>query len=128
MEDIACILGGSLLILAGAALSKLRPPNWLDGGEMLEGAQRSIARWSAVQRIVRKLNNGLLAIVGGIIVATAFIPHGRTWMLAWCVILALVMLCIFFAMIDAFSSLASYRNALPEAARRSFGEQSEPNT
>lgn len=129
MEDIACIIGGSLLVLSAFWLSRLSPPDWTESGDMSEEPQRAIARWALVQRSVRITNNVLLAIIGGAIAASAFVPHGRTWILLWCTILAAVMLCIFLAMLDAVSSLASYRRALPEAARRSFGqEQDDPTT
>ncbi len=127
VEDFACIIGGTLLIFCAYWLSRLSPPDWSESGEMLDEPQRAIARWTMVQKFVRTTNNILLALVGGAIASAAFVPHGRTWILLWCCILAAVMLCIFLAMLDAVSSLASYRRALPEAARRSFGqEQDDP--
>ncbi len=127
MEDIACIIGGTLLVFSAYWLSRLRPPDWTESGDMLEEPQRAIARWATVQKYVRLANNVMLAIIGGAIATAAFVPHGRTWILLWCCILAAVMFCIFLAMLDAVSSLASYRRALPEAARRSFGqEQDDP--
>ncbi|GAB5405317.1 MAG: hypothetical protein Aurels2KO_35480 [Aureliella sp.] len=127
MEDIACIAGGLLLIVSAYYLSRLSPPDWTESGEMLDEPQKAIARWATVQKFVRITNNVLLAVIGGAIATAAFVPHGRGWILLWCCILAAVMLCIFLAMLDAVSSLASYRRALPEAARRSFGsEQDDP--
>ena len=66
------------------------------------------------------MNNSLLIAIGAIILATAFVAHGKVWMLLWSGVLLLLLICIFLAMLDAYSSLASYKRALPEAARRSF--------
>lgn len=129
IEDIACITGGSLLIASAFWLSRMAPPDWTTHGELLDESQRAIARWATLQRVVRGINNFMVAIIGGAIAAAAFVPHTRYWMLLWCAILAAVMFCIFLAMLDAFSSLAGYRRALPEAARRSFAEeQDDPTT
>ena len=125
MEIFACLIGGAALIACGMALSRLRPPDWQSDGELTEIHQRAIARWAVLQRVVRIMNNSLLGIIGGAIMASVFVPHGRVWMLLWCAILVLLLVCILFAMIDAFSSLAGYRRALPEAARRSFGYEQE---
>ena len=123
MEFAACLIGGLGLMICGAALFWLRPPNWKNDGELLDIHRTVIERWALLQRIVRWLNNSLLIAIGGMIAATAFVPHGRVWMVLWSVILLLLMIAILFAMIDAFSSLAGYRRALPEAARRSFSSQ-----
>lgn len=129
MESIACIAGGICLVACGIALFRLRPPNWKNDGELVDLVNiKAIEWWSTVQRLVRVANNSLMIFIGIAIASTAFIPHGaqatrdsgRAWMLAWGVILVLLLFCILFAMIDAFSSLAGYRRALPEAARRSF--------
>lgn len=129
IEDIACIAVGSLLIAAAFWLSRMAPPDWTTHGELLDEPQRVIARWATVQRFVRITNNFMIAIIGGAIAAAAFVPHTRYWMLLWCAILAAVMFCIFLAMLDALSSLAGYRSALPEAARRSFiQEQDDPTS
>lgn len=117
---IACIVGGLVLIASGAMLSRLRPPDWSSDGELSDEHRRPLIRWGRFQRILRLANNALVSIIGGAIVGSAFIPRGRAWGIAWCVILALVLLTIVLAMIDAFSSLAGYRRALPEAARRSM--------
>lgn len=124
-----CIVGGFLLIGAAYGLSRLRPPNWHADGDLSEEPQLSIARWAKIQRVVRLLNNSLIALIGIAIIASAFVPHGRSWMLLWSAILLLVLTCILFALLDAFSSLSGYRRALPEAARRSFSrEQQDPPT
>ena len=107
-------------MITGAALFWLRPPNWHSDGEFTEEHRLAIEKWGGIQRFVRYANNSLLILIGSIIVATAFVEHGKVWMLLWSGILMLLLLCIFLAMIDAYSSLASYRRALPEAARRSF--------
>ena len=120
MEFAACLVGGVALMICGAGLFRLRPPDWQADGELSEDELRAILRWSLTQRIVRILNNSLMILIGGLIVSTAFVPHGHTWMLIWSVILLSLMMCILLAMIDAFSSLAGYKRALPEAARRSF--------
>lgn len=120
MEFAVCILAGLCLIGSGAYLFKLRPPNWTSDGDLTAEHLKVIERWAGVQRIVRFLNNSLLILIGVAICSVAFVPHGRVWMLGWGLILVMLLVCILFAMIDAFSSLAGYKRALPEAARRSF--------
>ncbi len=93
---------------------------------MAEDSQRSIARWTRFQAIIRFANNCLLGLIGCLVFSAAFVPRtkgSQAWILLWCVIMTLVMMCVLLAMLDAFSSLASYRSALPEAARRSFAEE-----
>lgn len=123
MESFVCLVGGSLLAIVGIALFKLRPPNWQNDGELSEHEGRAIRRWYWVQRVVRFCNNIVIVAIGVQIAATSFIPHGRAWMAVWSVILLLLLLCIFLAMVDAMGSLAGYRRALPEAARRSFTDR-----
>lgn len=120
MEFIACLAGGIALMVCGVALFWLRPPNWQADGDLVDQQRVAIQRWSRVQTAVRWANNVLLVVIGALIACTAFVPHGRTWMLFWSGILLLLLVCILLAMIDAMSSLAGYRRALPEAARRSF--------
>ncbi len=120
MEFAACLIGGLALMVCGGALFRLRPPNWHSDGELLGAHRTVIERWGMVQRVIRLLNNSLLIVVGVMIFSTAFLAHGRLWMVMWSLILLLLLLAIVFAMVDALSSLAGYRRALPEAARRSF--------
>jgi hypothetical protein len=117
---IACVFGGCGLIACGAMLSRLRPPDWGNEVDLSEDHRRALRRWSRFQRVIRMANNGLLAVIGGAIVGSAFIPRDRTWGILWCVILGLLLLTILLAMMDALSSFAGYRRALPEAARRSM--------
>lgn len=117
---IACVVGGCGLIAFSAMLSRLRPPDWNSDGDVSDEHRSALRRWSRFQRLVRLANNALLSIIGGAIVGSAFVPRGRVWGIIWCVILALVLLTILLAMLDAFSSIAGYRRALPEAARRSM--------
>lgn len=116
---------GLALIASSLGLARLRLPNWQSDGELLETPKREIERWGKIQRIVRKLNNGLLALIGAAIFLSSVVPRGRLWMLMWSAILLLLMICVMLAMVDAFSSLASYRRALPEAARRSLGSEQQ---
>jgi hypothetical protein len=125
MEFFACLIGGAVLIACGVGLLWVHPPNWQSDGELLELPQKSIARWSRFQRVLRLVNNVLLILIGGSIMASAFVPHGRVWIVLWMANLLLLLLCILFAIIDAFSTLAGYRRALPEAARRSLGGERE---
>lgn len=126
MESAICLIGGGLLVICGVALFWLRPPNWQDDGDLVDYHLKAIRRWGMFQRFVRFLNNLLLVSIGVLIVTTAFIPHGpedpsrRTWMSVWSIILLMLLACIILAMVDALSSLAGYKRALPEAARRSF--------
>lgn len=123
METV-CIIVGVSLIAAGLAMFLIPQPNWKDEGELVEHHRVAIERWSKVQRYVRKGNNTLIVLIGVLIYASAFMERNRTWGYLWLAILGLVMLCIVLAMIDAMSSLAGYKRALPEAARRSFSDPS----
>jgi threonine/homoserine/homoserine lactone efflux protein len=125
MEFIACILGGIGLVASGLWLTRFHPPKWDQEGDTSSDEARAFLRWGSFQRVLRILTNSLLVLIGISIFSAAFVPHGRTWMLLWSVILVLLLVCILFAMIDAFSSLAGYRRALPEAVRRSFGNEHE---
>ncbi len=125
MEFLACIVGGAFLIVCGVGLSKLRPPDWQSDGDLADAHRSALARWSFIQRVVRLVNNSLLALIGVAIMVSSIVPHGRSWMILWSVILMLLLLSIMLAMLDALSSLASYRRALPEAARRSFSSDRE---
>lgn len=126
MEFIACIVGGAVLIGCGVSLFCMPTPNW-HSHEAPAAGPRAAPRRSNFQRNLRFSNNSLLISIGAIIVATAFVPHGRAWMLLWTAILVLLLICILLAMIDAMSSLAGYRQALPEAARRSLGSDHDLN-
>ncbi len=140
MEFFACILGGLGLIVFSLSLFRIRPPEWhedddngVDDGRPGDCAlesecgqdRASNVKRARFQRNVRYLNNVLLAIAGGAIVSSAFVPHGRSWMLLWTAILVVLLFCIMFAMIDALTSLAGYRNALPVAARRTLGDRGD---
>lgn len=126
MEYFACILGGTALIACGVSLFWVRLPNWHENiATLTDPLAKSAARWAVFQRAVRTINNLLLVIAGGGIVTTTFFAHGRTWMLLWTAVLLTLLLCILFAMIDALTSLAGYRRALPIAARQSLGDLSD---
>ena len=135
MESIACIIAGVGLIASGLALFRLRQPNWQDEGDLSDQNRPAIEWWSNLQSFVRNANNILLILMGLMIFASSFFPHGqgsksddRTWMFMWIAILGLVLICIFLAMVDAMSSLAGYKRALPEAARRSFSDPKLKNS
>lgn len=121
MEFFACVLGGASVVAGGIVLFFVRPPDWQSDGEIAEDSKRVIARWSAVQRAVRVLTNSLIAMAGGGIMVAGFLPHGRVWMWLWAGVVSALLACIALAMLDALSSLASYRRAVPEAARRALG-------
>ena len=123
LETAACIIGGIALIACGLGLARLRPPNWQDEGELIEDEKVAILRWAKVQRFVRFLNNSIICITGLLIAVTGIVAHGQAWVILWSAILLLLMICILLAMIDAMSSLAGYKRALPEAARRSLGSR-----
>ncbi|MEM7477599.1 MAG: hypothetical protein AAF483_21640 [Planctomycetota bacterium] len=105
----------------GLALARLRPPNWQADGALVDGERMAIQRWARVQQFVRILNNSLICAAGFLIAITGSVPHGKTWLWLWTAILLVLMTCIVLAMVDAISSLAGYKRALPEAARRSLG-------
>jgi len=112
------------LVCAAFMLSKLPPPDWSQQ-DMLAEPERAIRRWAILQKFVRRFNNILLGILGVLIAYSAALPRGRSWMLLWCVVLAGLTLCLFLAMLDALSSLAGYRQAVPEIARQSFSSDAE---
>ena len=124
-----CIVTGTALVAVGIALFRIRQPNWKDEGDLVEHHRVAIERWSKVQLYVRSINNCLVILIGTLIFASAFLDRGRKiWGICWLVILALLMVCIILAMIDALSSFAGYRRALPEAARRSFSDPNRKNS
>ncbi len=119
MEMYACLIGGAALLLSGIGLSRLAPPDWTMS-DMGFDEGRSIARWSAFQSRVRRSNNLLMMVIGVSIAASGLVPHGNAWLFLWFAILVALLVCILLAFLDALSSLAGYRHAVPEAARRSF--------
>lgn len=121
MEFFVCIAGGIALMGCGAGLFLVRAPAWPQEESPPDSDQTSETRRSKFQIAVRYLNNALLIVAGGVIFSTAFVPHGRTWMLLWAGILVLLAMCILLAIVDALTSLSGYRKALPHVARRSLG-------
>ncbi len=121
MEMLLCFLGGFALVACGVFLSRFEPPNWAGDVDPRHREGRSVARWSAFQVRIRRMNNFLLMLIGAAIASTGAVPHGNTWLVLWFTILVALLVCILLACLDAFSSLAGYKNALPEAARRSLG-------
>ena len=105
----------------GVGLYFVRTPAWPQEHDAAEQTHEAELRSSRFQIVVRYVNNALVIAIGGLITLTAFVRHGSAWMLLWTVILLLLMVCIVLAVIDALSSLSSYRKALPQAARRSLG-------
>lgn len=126
MEPWLCIAGGACLIASSFVLSRMRLPDWTDNAEVTPQMGRSLARWSFFQRIVRRCNNWLLALTGVLICLTGFVPHGRAWIMLWLSVLLLIVLVLLLAGLDALSSMASYRRAVPDVARRAFREQPDP--
>ncbi len=120
MELYACLLGGVALVLSGLGLSRLSPPDWgADVGPAMDEG-KSLARWLAFQRRVRRSNNFLLILIGTGIAASGTLPRGNAWLVLWFAILVALLVCILLAFLDALASLAGYKRAVPEAARRSF--------
>ncbi len=123
MNSWVCIVVGTSLITVSLLLSKLRPPEWPKDETR---ADVDLRRWASFQRTVRKLNNLLLALIGVLITSTGLIAQGQAWMILWLCILLLLMIVVLLACLDAFTSMTGYRRAVPEAARRSFGEPKNP--
>lgn len=125
MEIYLCLFGGTALVLSGLVLSRLAPPDWAaDVDPALEEGQ-SLARWSAFQWRVRRSNNLLLIMIGAAIAASGLLPRGNAWLMLWAAILVALLVCILLAFLDALASLAGYKRAVPEAARRSFSRRTE---
>jgi hypothetical protein len=125
MEMYACLLGGAALVLSGLALSRLAPPDWAADVDPAFDEGQSIARWSAFQWRVRRWNNFLLVLIGTGIAASGLMPRGNEWLMLWFAILVALLVCILLAFLDALASLAGYKRAVPEAARRSFSRNRE---
>ncbi len=126
MESWVCFLIGVALVISSAMLSRLRPPDWTKIGPIAPESEASLERWSRFQRAIRFINNLLLALIGVLIGATGLMAHTQTWMIVWLSVLLLLMIVVLLACLDAFTSMTGYRRAVPEAARRSFGEQENP--
>ncbi len=122
MEMSMCLIVGIGLVLFGIGLSRLRPPNWNSDVSVSYAGYATIARWATFQRFVRLFNNALLVALGIAIAMAGLIPHNRVWFLLWFSILIGLLFSIMLAFLDALSSMAGYRQAIPEAVRRSFGK------
>ena len=120
MELYACLLGGAALVVSGLALSRLAPPDWAADVDPEIDEGQKLARWSAFQSRVRRSNNFLLVLIGTGIAASGMLPRGNVWLVLWFAILVALLVCILLAFLDALASLAGYKRAVPEAARRSF--------
>lgn len=118
---------GVSVMASGIGLAFLRPPVWTDGNDC---RQEVIGRWSSFQRAVRRCTNLLVGLTGCMIFVCAFVPpQGRTWMAIWLLVFLLLITVLFLALLDALFSLVGYRQAVPEAARRSFaGREPNPQT
>jgi hypothetical protein len=62
-------------------------------------------------------------LIGVGIAGTGMLPRGNAWLLLWFAILVALLVCILLAFLDALASLAGYKRAVPEAARRSFSRK-----
>jgi hypothetical protein len=120
METIACTLGGLILIVTSLALARLKSPQWLRLGEGEQAAQR---QRESVQSLIRRANNAVLGVTGGLIIATGWVPHGKTWMMLWGGVIIALFVAIVLAGFDACSSLVGYKRSIPEVARRSFSRE-----
>ena len=126
MESMLCITGGLVMISGAIGLAFLRPPQWMLGMDTSTKGGQSMERVIAFQRGVRRCTNILLALTGGLVFSSAFVPHGRSWMALWLLIFIALLAALMLAGLDAISSMVGYRKAIPEAARRSFAAR-EPN-
>lgn len=123
-EQVFCVVGGLCLIVAGVALARLRAPEWYSR-DSSEQRQHQADYISKLQRVLRWWNNRLIAAIGGLIVCTAAIPHGKHWMLAWSTIFVLLLLVILLAILDAFSSIIAYRRSLTTTLRSTLQDDSK---
>jgi hypothetical protein len=121
-----CLFAGAVLVLSGLGLSRLAPPDWAADVDPAFDEGKSVARWSAFQWRVRRSNNFLLVLIGTAIAASGMLPRGNAWLVLWFAILVALLVCILLAFLDALASLAGYKRAVPEAARRSFSRNREP--
>lgn len=122
-EQLICVLGGISLMAVSVGLSRVQAPQW--SSKLLTDKERAkIQIYSRFQRALRWVNNRLLALIGGLIVCTAAIPHGRPWMWTWASIFFLLLICIFLAMLDALSSILVYKHSIPSTMRGTLVESS----
>lgn len=126
MELVFCITGGLAMIGGGIALAFVRSPQWALDADTSTKSGRTLQRVIGFQRGVRRSTNILLGLTGGIMLLCAFVPHGRTWMALWLLIFLALLAVMLLAGLDAISSMVGYRQAIPEAARRSFAAR-QPN-
>ncbi|MCC6511452.1 MAG: hypothetical protein IT423_20300 [Pirellulaceae bacterium] len=120
METALCIVGGVLTMSVAVGLSYLRSPQWHNALWEETAKTRTIAWWGGFQRHIRRCTNLLLGLIGLLVFACAFLPHGRIWMATWLVIFVALMTALFLAGLDALASMVGYRQAVPETARQTL--------
>ena len=126
METVLCIGGGLVMISGAIGLAFLRAPQWIFGIDTSTIGGRSMQRVVNFQSGVRRSTNILLGLTGGLVLCSAFVPHGRSWMALWLLIFLALLVTVILAGLDAISSMIGYRKSIPEVARRSFAAR-EPN-
>ncbi|GIW98104.1 MAG: hypothetical protein KatS3mg111_1437 [Pirellulaceae bacterium] len=117
---------GFLLIAVGIGLFWWRPPDWRADGRWRDQTRQSIERWMSRQRVVRRVTNGIVILIGAAIIGTTWLPQGTiVWGGLWSAILGLVCCALLLAAVDSYCSLAGYRQAVPEAAHRAFSPEEQ---
>lgn len=125
MELVLAISGG-LVMLGAVALALVRPPQWIQESDPNSRRGQMIRRWGGFQRTIRHCINAVIGLAGALVFACAFVPQGRVWMAMWLFVFLALITALVLAGLDALCSVASYRQAMPEAARRSLARR-EPN-
>ena len=119
-------ISGGLVMLGAVALAFVRTPQWMGDADPASKRGQTIQRWGGFQRVIRRCINAMLGLAGALVFACAFVPQGRTWLAMWLFVFLALITALLLAGLDAVCSVAGYRQAVPEAARRSFAHR-EPN-
>ncbi|MGN6545183.1 MAG: hypothetical protein ACTHK7_09060 [Aureliella sp.] len=126
MELVLGISGG-LVMLGALVLAFVRPPQWMGDSDPASKPGQTIRRWGGFQRVIRRCINAMLGLIGALVFACAFVPQGRAWMAMWLFVFLALITALLLAALDAVCSVAGYRQAMPEAARRSLaGREPHP--
>lgn len=117
---------GGLVMIGAIALAFVRTPQWMDHSDPASKRGQVIQRWGGIQRVIRRCINAVLGLIGALVFACAFVPQGRAWMAMWLFVFLALLTALLLAGLDAICSIAGYRQAVPEAARRSLA-RGEPH-
>ena len=125
MELVLGISGG-LVMLGALALAFVRAPQWIAESDAVSKRGHMIRRWGGFQRVIRRWINAIVGLIGALVFACAFVPQGRIWIAMWLLVFLALITALVLAGIDALCTIVGYRQAVPEAARRTLAHR-EPH-